>query len=151
MRDNVSIRKALPAERSTLEAPQWRASLGNPKDRDVLLANPDAIELPLEQITAGHVFVAESAGAIVGFAAVVPRQDGGAELDALFVEPHFWNRGIGRSLVDHCAEIARSRASGFLHVIGNPHAERFYKVCGFRLIGTVETRFGVGLSMRRAL
>jgi hypothetical protein len=36
-------------------------------------------------------------------------------------------------------------------VIGNPHAEGFYVSCGFRVTGTVDTRFGVGLTMRRAL
>jgi GNAT superfamily N-acetyltransferase len=151
MGNTVSIRPARLPERSALEALQRRASLANPMDRDALLANPDAIELPLEQIAAGQVFVAESDGGIVGFAAVVPRQDGGAEIDALFVEPHAWKRGIGRSLVDHCAEIAGRRGAGVLHVIGNPHAESFYTACGFHLTGTVETRFGVALTMRRPL
>jgi hypothetical protein len=36
-------------------------------------------------------------------------------------------------------------------VIGNLHAERFYVACGFHSIGTVDTRFGVGLDMRRPL
>jgi GNAT superfamily N-acetyltransferase len=72
-------------------------------------------------------------------------------LDALFVEPHLWKHGIGRRLVEHVAEVARLRAAPFLHVIGNPHAEGFYVACGFRVIGMVETRFGVGLDMRRPL
>jgi GNAT superfamily N-acetyltransferase len=75
----------------------------------------------------------------------------GAELDALFVEPHLWKHGIGRRLVDHVAEVARVRAASFLHVIGNPHAEGFYLACGFCVTGTVDTRFGVGLTMRRPL
>ena len=36
-------------------------------------------------------------------------------------------------------------------VVGNPHAEGFYASCGFRTTGTVETRFGPGLVMRREL
>jgi GNAT superfamily N-acetyltransferase len=72
-------------------------------------------------------------------------------LDALFVEPHLWKSGIGRRLVEHVAGVARVRAAGFLHVIGNPHAEGFYVSCGFLVTGTVETRFGVGLLMRRPL
>src|SRR5215813_5708604 len=151
MMQAVSIRAAQPDERTMLEALQWRASLSNDGDRDALLANPDAIELPIEQIIAGCVFVAEHDGIIAGFAAVVPRSDGGAELDALFVEPHLWKRGIGRRLVDHIADVARAKAAGFLHVIGNPHAEGFYLSCGFSVTGTVETRFGPGLAMRRRL
>ena len=147
----VSIRPARPDERTMLEALQWRASLKNERDRDALLANPDAIALPIEQVLEGCVFVAETDGIVAGFAAVVPRPDGGAELDALFVEPHLWKRGIGRRLVEHIVDIARARAASFLHVIGNPHAERFYVACGFQTTGTVDTRFGTGLDMRRPL
>src|SRR5438046_9814487 len=50
---DVVIRPALHAERSCLEALQWRASLANSGDRDALLANPDAISLPVEQIADG--------------------------------------------------------------------------------------------------
>ena len=145
------IRPALLAERSSLEALQWRASIANAGDRESLLANPDAIALPDEQISDGHVFVAQHEGAIVGFAAVLPRPDGNAELDALFVEPTLWKRGIGRLLVEHCADVARERGSRILHVVGNPHAESFYVACGFRTVGTVETRFGAGLAMQRTL
>ncbi|HVQ15453.1 MAG TPA: GNAT family N-acetyltransferase [Vicinamibacterales bacterium] len=147
----VVIRLALGAERSSLEALQWRASLANAGDRDALVANPDAIVLPIEQITDGHVFVAERDDAIVGFAAVLPRADGNAELDALFVDPDFWKKGVGRLLVEHCAGVARGRASRVLHVVGNPHAEGFYVACGFRTTGAIETRFGAGLAMQRAL
>ena len=94
----VVIRPALHTERSCLEALQWRASLANAGDRDSLLAHPDAIALPVQQIGDGHVFVAERDGAIVGFAAVLPRPDGDAELDALFVEPSLWKAGVGRLL-----------------------------------------------------
>jgi GNAT superfamily N-acetyltransferase len=148
---DILIRPALQTERSSLEALQWRASLANSGDRDSLLANPDAIELPPEQIADGHVLVAQRDGVIVGFAAVLPRPDGNAELDALFVEPSLWKRGVGRLLVDHCADVARGRASRILHVVGNPHAEGFYVACGFQATGVVGTRFGTGLAMQRGL
>jgi len=92
---HISIRPARPDEQTMLESLQRRASLNNSGDRDALLANPDAIALPIEQITAGCVFVAERDGVVAGFAACVS--------------------------------------------------------CGFRVTGTVQTRFGVGLAMRRAL
>jgi GNAT superfamily N-acetyltransferase len=148
---HISIRPARADEHTMLESLQCRASLSNPGDRDALLANPDAIALPIEQILEGCVFVAEDDGGIVGFAAVMSRADGGAELDALFVEPPLWKRGIGRRLVDHVADVARASGTSFLHVVGNPHAEGFYLSCGFRVTGTVDTRFGVGLDMRRPL
>ena len=146
---HLLIRPALPAERASLEALQWRASLANPGDRDSLLANPDAIALPLDHIVGGHVFLAERNGVILGFAAVLPRPDGDAELDALFVDPAVWKQGVGRLLVERCAAAARRRASRRLCVVGNPHAEGFYLACGFRTTGSVETRFGSGLAMQR--
>ena len=151
MDSDISIRLARSDEQTALESLQRRASLSNPGDRDALLANPDAIALPMEQIAADCVFVAERDGVVVGFAAVVTRADGGAELDALFVEPPMWKQGIGRRLVEHIAEVSRDRAATFLHVVGNPHAEGFYLSCGFRVTGTVDTRFGVGFDMRRTL
>jgi N-acetylglutamate synthase-like GNAT family acetyltransferase len=143
------IRPAAISEQKELEDLQRRASLTNAGDRDALLTHPDAIELPSEQIAAGGVFVWERNGIIAGFAALLPRPDGGAELDALFVEPTMRRCGIGRSLVEHCSEVARSQGSTFLHVVGNPHAEDFYLACGFKLTGTAETRFGPGLLMRK--
>src|SRR4051812_45317046 len=123
---HVVIRPARQAERSRLEALQWRASLANSGDRDALLAHPDAISLPLEQLADGHVFVAEQDDVVVGFAAIVARPDGNMELDALFVEPGLWKQGVGRLLVEYCADVARAGASRILHVVGNPHAEGFY-------------------------
>ena len=148
---NFLIRHAAISEQKELEDLQLRASLTNAGDRDALLANPDAIELPLAQIAAGRVFVAECNGTIVGFAAVEPRTDGNSEPDALFVDPNMRRRGIARALLERCAELARTRESAALYVIGNPHARDFYRACGFDEIGTSETRFGTGLLMRLKL
>jgi GNAT superfamily N-acetyltransferase len=145
------MRPAFAIERAALEALQWRASLNNENDRAALLANPDAIELPLQQILDGQVVVAEQAGRIKGFSAVMPRIDGNVELDALFVEPECWRQGIGRALVQHAAEAAASGGAKYLHVVGNPHAECFYVTCGFEVVGVEKTRFGPGLLMRLAL
>jgi len=147
----VLIRAALPAERKDLEALQMRASLSDADDREAILAHPDAVYLPLEQITAGCVFVAELDGTIVGFAAVLPRADGKMELDGLFVEPERQGGGIGRALVEYCSDFGRSRGSPALHVVGNPHAEGFYLRCGFALIGGTQTRFGRASLLEKTL
>src|ERR1700722_3437924 len=143
------IRCAVISEQRELEALQLRASLSNAGDRDALLAHPDAIELPIDQIAAGAVFVSECNGVVVGFAALLPRPDGDVELDALFVDPDVRRCGVGRSLVDHFVQIVRKQGSAALCVIGNPHAYDFYTACGFDVIGTIETRFGSGLLMRK--
>ena len=147
----VTVRTAVPADQEALVALQWRASLSNPGDRDVLLAHQDAIELPVEQIKAGGVFVAEVDGAIKGFAAILTRPDGDSELDGLFVEPELWRQGIGRILVEYSCLAGRASGASAIHVVGNTHAEAFYAACGFTTVGTAQTRFGSGLLMKRAL
>jgi GNAT superfamily N-acetyltransferase len=139
----IRIRVAHPREREELEALQWRASLANVDDRPHLEANPDAIELPAEQVESGQVIVAEVGGTIAGFAAVL-----GGELDGLFVEPDLWGKGIGKALVDAATLIARRRGLS-LSVTGNPAARGFYERCGFAAEGEVQTRFGPGIRMSR--
>jgi GNAT superfamily N-acetyltransferase len=148
---DVIIRPALVSEQKALEALQLHASLSNAGDRDALLAHPDAIELPIDQIASGRVFIAERDGTILGFATAIPREDGDTELDGLFVEPHSWAQGLGRLLVEHCVEVARAHGSAALHVVGNPHAKGFYLACGFELTGTVQTRFGAAPSLRKII
>ena len=147
----LTFRQAEPRDQQALEAVQWRASLSNPGDREALLANPTAIELPLAQIETGGVFVAEETGSILGFAAILPRSDGDSELDALFVEPKTWRQGVGRALIEHCCKAAKVSGARAIHVVGNPHAEGFYESCGFEQVGKKQMQFGVGLLMKRVL
>jgi N-acetylglutamate synthase-like GNAT family acetyltransferase len=147
----ITVRPAVSFEREPLEAIQRRASLNNPGDRDALLANPDAIMLPLQQIVEGRVFVAERQGTILGFSVILPREDGNSELDGLFVEPECWRQGIGRALIEHSVRTAKNLGSRYLYVIGNTHAKDFYVACGFMTIGSERTQLGVGLLMKKAL
>ena len=151
MFSNILFRPAIVSERDTLKALQRRSSLSNPGDHEALLANPDAIELPAEQIVTGQVYVLEQSGVIVAFASIVPRDDGETELDGLFVEPSVRRRGLGRLVVEHCEEVARSKGSTALHVVGNRHAEQFYLACGFEMIGRTQTRFGLALLLQKTL
>ena len=151
LRKAVQIRNAVIDERDQLIEIQRRASLENLGDREILLLNPDAVTIPEDQIISGHVYVAECTQVVIAFASVVPKNDRISELDALFVEPAYWRMGIGGILVEHCSDVARLNGSESLHVIGNPHAEKFYLRCGFRPTGVVETRFGNGLLMERQL
>ena len=141
--DTITLRLAKPEEHEALEDLQRRASLELSEYRDDLLANPDAVHLPPAQIANGQVIVADFAGKIAGFAAVV-----GSELDGLFVEPDLWGGGIGRALVQAAAHQARLRGLS-LTVVANPRARGFYESCGFTLEGEEQTRFGVGLRMSR--
>lgn len=151
MSASATFRLAVPAERSALEELQRRASLIWEEDRDALLAHPDAIELPLEQITGGRAVVAESAGQVLGFAVVLPREDGDAELDGLFVEPTYWRHGIGRALVEQAERMATAEGAANLWVTANTRALGFYDSCGFVTVGEVATRFRPAPKMRKSI
>jgi GNAT superfamily N-acetyltransferase len=151
MPQGLRIRIAQIEDQKALEAVQWRASLHSPLYREALLANPDAIDLPLDQISAGRVFVAELRGDIAGVAAVLPRADGDTELDGLFVEPKLWRFGVGGALVEHCEFLAAASGATALHVVGNPQAREFYAACGFDITGEHQTRFGPALTLKKKL
>jgi GNAT superfamily N-acetyltransferase len=145
------IRLARAEERADLIELQRQASLMWEEDRAALLAAPDAIDLPADQIDEGHVFVFEQTGLVLGFGVVLPRDDGAATLDGLFVDPDAWGYGVGRRLVDHALQVARQRGCVALNVVANQRALGFYLKCGFEALGEVETRFSPGVAMVRPL
>ena len=147
----VTVRTALPQEREKLEELQRRASLANAGDREAVLAHPEAIELPLQQLVDGRVLVAFCDLALVGFAAVLLASQTEAELDGLFVEPEFWRGGVGRRLLQASCALARSAGAQTLHVIANPHASAFYASSGFVFEREVGTQFGPAARMRLSL
>jgi GNAT superfamily N-acetyltransferase len=134
-----------------LEELQRRASLEWEDYRADLLANPDAIELPLSQLAEKRVRVAEADSGIVGFSVVIPKSGGISDLDGLFVEPAHWGNGVGRLLIADAVDLARRQAARSLEVVGNPRARGFYERCGFVEFGTTATRFGPGICMRYSI
>ena len=109
------------------------------------------MELPAEHIAAGLVIVMEHWGAPAGFAVVVPRDDGNADLDGPFVEPDLWRGGFGRKLVEEAAVFARILEAGMLLASASPRAVPFYTKCGFKPSGTASTPSGPVAVMARSL
>jgi ribosomal protein S18 acetylase RimI-like enzyme len=112
-----------------------------PRYRAELAAHPDAIDLPVSQITAGLVRVAEHAGVVVGFSVLLAPVAGACELDGLFVEPQWMRNGIGRRLVDDARQIAVKCDAARIDVVANPQAVAFYEAVGFLVTGIADTRF----------
>jgi len=149
MSNILTFRLAVPSEQRALENLQRDASLVWEDDRAALLEHPDAIELPIEQITGGRTIVAERVGGTVGFAVVLRREDGDAELDGLFVDPRCWGQGIGRALIAESVNLSLEEGCSVLHVIANPRAMDFYKKLGFLALVEVPTRFRPAFRMRK--
>jgi GNAT superfamily N-acetyltransferase len=145
---SVSIRFGLPKERADLEELQRRASLRWEDYRADLLANPDAIQLPLSQLQGSRVRVAELGSHRVGFSVVIPKSAGVSELDGLFVEPEHWGAGIGRALLIDAARLAQDQGARLIEVIASPRAEGFYEKFGFIRLGYAQTQFGPARQMR---
>ena len=143
----TTVRVAEVSERDALEDLQRRSSMHHSMYRAQLAAHPNAIELPVEQIAAGLVRVAEQNGAVVGFAVLLDRSGDACELDGLFVEPDRMRAGVGRELVEDAKRLARKRGATRIDVVANPQAEAFYEAVGFEPSGEAQTRFGPALRM----
>ena len=74
-------------------------------------------------------FVAESKGSIVGFAALEIYSAKLAEIRSLAVHENHQGKGIGRSLVQRCVELAVRR--NVLEVMAITSADGFFQACGF--------------------
>jgi GNAT superfamily N-acetyltransferase len=59
------------------------------------------------------------------------------ELNLLFVDDRLQGRGIGRRLIDHMLDLARSQGITEIRVVSNPPAEPFYRSVGAEKTGTV--------------
>lgn len=145
------IRAARAADQPALLAIVWKTVMANERDRETLLAHPEAVQVPAEQLTRATSCVADAAGRPVGFAIVLPRPDGEAELDGLFVDPQMQRLGIGSQLVERCGELARATSATRLFVVANDDALVFYGSVGFISSGIAATQFGKATLMQMDL
>ncbi len=98
------------------------------------------------------VLVADGDGQVVGYAIVrqympIPSHRDVLEINGLAVDPAHQGHGVGRQLVEACAEQARSRGARklTLRVLGdNDGARRLYESCGFQVEGVLRDEFYLG-------
>ena len=88
------------------------------------------------------LYVAESDGRPVGWAALIPRGEVGW-LEDLWVEPAWIGRGVGRALFEHAAAEARQRGARRLEWEAEPNAQGFYEHLGATYVrDSEETEWG---------
>jgi GNAT superfamily N-acetyltransferase len=135
-------------EVARLHVDAWRATYRGLIHEAALFAHSYAEREALwnEALEAGSVtslFVAESDGAVAGFAACGPTREPepgfDGELYAIYLRTDYQGRGIGRALVETARSCLRQR--GFQKMIlwvldGNAGADAFYERLGGRRQGT---------------
>jgi GNAT superfamily N-acetyltransferase len=147
----VTLRFATLGERAALEGLQLRSSIALPTYRDDVLRHPEVIYIPPSLLEHRRVRVAEQAGVLVGFVTLLAPDNGLCELDGLFVDPGWWRKGIGSTLIRDARDTARAENAHAIHVVANPDAVEFYLQCGFVTVGETQTQFGPAPRMQLAL
>jgi ribosomal protein S18 acetylase RimI-like enzyme len=89
-----------------------------------------------DTVKAWPTFVAESAGALLGWVQSDPTRTPWA-LEALWVDPAFMGRGIGRRLLAHALVVAATAGQKEMSIDADPYAAGFYLKCGARQTGVV--------------
>jgi GNAT superfamily N-acetyltransferase len=136
----VAIRTAEPGDMPELREVFRRSSLSNGRDRALLLAHPDVLELSDLAVTQGRARVAVADERIIGFATWLGGGDV-TEVEDLFVDPDWMGHGAGRALVADLVTLARARGVRRLEVTANEQALAFYVKVGFVADGEAPTQF----------
>jgi GNAT superfamily N-acetyltransferase len=137
----VTIRDATLGDMPSLRLVYRRSSLSNVEDQPVLLAHPDVLELSDAPVREQRVRAATVGDRIVGFAATLD-VDGRTELEALFVDPDWMRRGVGRELITDLVRLAKFRGVDRVVVTAGFPARGFYEEVGFQFDGETATPLG---------
>jgi N-acetylglutamate synthase-like GNAT family acetyltransferase len=89
-------------------------------------------------VATNQVFVAEREGKLLGFYALIIRQDK-AELEHMWVAPQYIGTGVGKELFVHAMQRAAMQNASEVGISSDPNAEGFYKKMGAFQIGEVSS------------
>lgn len=96
----------------------------------------DDLTISDDFIASTDVYVAESEGNVLGFYALIIREDK-AELDHLWVSPPHIGTGVGKQLFLHAMQQAAKENVSTVEILSDPNAEGFYRKQGAHRIGEV--------------
>jgi GNAT superfamily N-acetyltransferase len=89
-----------------------------------------------EFIANNDVYVAEQEGELLGFYALIVRENK-AELDHMWVAPKQVGSGVGKELFIHAMQRAAGQNVSEVQISSDPHAEGFYQKMGATRVGEV--------------
>ncbi|GAB1421184.1 GNAT family N-acetyltransferase [Anaerolineales bacterium] len=99
---------------------------------------------PADLTTTYTVYLAEAEDRLLGFYALGPVEQGGAEIAYFFISPDAIGQGIGRLLFQHLQAQARQQDYTFLQTDSDPNAQAFYEAMGMICLGQVESTVSKG-------
>lgn len=128
----MHIRRAKAGEAEFLTALAMRSKAHWGYSREFMDACRAELTVSSERMGDGGVqyMVTELDMRVVGFYGLARRSRTEFELDALFVEPAWIGRGVGRILVRHALAAAAGCGGRSVVVQGDPNAEGFYRAAG---------------------
>jgi GNAT superfamily N-acetyltransferase len=104
--------------------------------RENRLSDPSRVTIDHVRWFIGNpgIFVWEDEGGVVGFSAADPR-DG--NIWALFMDPAYEGRGIGRALFERACNVLREAGCSRMWLTTDPgtRAEAFYRAAGWTMVG----------------
>ncbi len=94
----------------------------------------DDLTISPDFVASNPVYVAESEDKLLGFYALIIRDDK-AELDHLWVAPAHIGTGVGKELFLHAMQTAARRDISEVAILSDPNAEGFYRKMGAHRLG----------------
>ena len=137
----LAIRIAQQGDAAAISALAYRSKSYWDYDQQFMAACRDELTYSAKQIESSQVefFICESQGRIIAFYALAYDSTAGAELEAMFVEPDFIGRGVGRILFAHAVTQCEAKRTTKLIVQADEFAADFYKRMGAVSCGTRES------------
>lgn len=132
----MRIRRARIEDIETLDALAYRAKASHGYDKAFMAACREEMAIRTSTLGEREMWVAESdAFGIAGFFGLWPPEDGLAEVDPIYVDPHFRRLGVGRALWARLERQAKAAGATRIGLDSDPHAVRFYFKMGCVLAG----------------
>jgi GNAT superfamily N-acetyltransferase len=97
----------------------------------------ESLDLSAAGLRNKEFFVAEFAGRVVAWAALIDRGEV-SWLDDLWIEPEWIGKGIGTKLFEHALARARELGATRMELEAEPHAVGFYEKMGGRFLRNSE-------------
>jgi GNAT superfamily N-acetyltransferase len=145
------LRPAHREDAAALSALAWRSKAHWGYDAAFMQRCAAELQVDPEHITGGarHHVVAEVQRELAGFHVMVPDASGVVQLDALFVDPGWMGRGMGRELFEHARGVALKLGATRLQADADPHAAAFYRRMGAQPVGEFPSGSIPGRSLPR--